>query len=71
MNDFYNRYGVKSFIIFPKVPDSLKTNYAEESYNINGIVPRALQMIKSKFPDVIVCTDIALDPYSSQVISAC
>lgn len=59
------RYGVSCFILFPKVPDALKTNYAEESYNPNGIVPRALHMIKSKFPDVIMCTDIALDPYSS------
>lgn len=59
------QYGVNCFILFPKVPDNLKTNYAEEAYNPNGIVPRALQMIKSKFPDVIMCTDIALDPYSS------
>lgn len=60
------RYGVNCFVLFPKVPDHLKTNYAEEAYNPNGIVPRALGMIKSKFPNTIVCTDIALDPYSSQ-----
>lgn len=60
------RYGIGSFILFPKVPDSLKTNFAEESYNPNGIVPRALSMIKSKFPEAIVCTDVALDPYSDQ-----
>jgi len=58
-------FGVVCFILFPKVPDSLKTNFAEEAYNPNGIVPRALSLIKSKFPDAIVCTDIALDPYSS------
>lgn len=57
--------GIKSFILFPKVPDNLKTNYAEECYNPNGIVPRALRMIKAKHPDVIMCTDVALDPYSS------
>ena len=60
-------YGVNCFILFPKVPDSLKTNYAEEAYNPNGIVPRALGMLKMKFPNIIVCTDIALDPYSSMV----
>lgn len=59
-------HGIKSFILFPKIADNLKTNYAEESYNINGLVPRALQMIKSKFPEVVVCTDVALDPYSNQ-----
>ncbi len=60
------KYGVRAFVLFPKVPDNLKTNYAEEAYNPNGIVPRALAMIKSKYPDVIVATDVALDPYSSQ-----
>lgn len=59
------RFGVKTFILFPKVPDNLKTNMGEESYNPAGIVPRALSLIKSKYPDVMVCTDIALDPYSS------
>ena len=59
-------YGVRSFVLFPKVPDALKTNYAEECYNPSGIVPRAVSMIKDKFPDVIVCTDVALDPYSDQ-----
>jgi porphobilinogen synthase len=60
------QYGVRSFILFPKIPDNLKTNYAEECYNPNGIVPRAVAMIKAKFPESIVCTDIALDPYSDQ-----
>ncbi len=64
---FYNRLGVKSFILFPKVPDHLKTNFGEEAYNPQGIVPRAIHMIKAQFPDVIVCTDVALDPYSSMV----
>jgi porphobilinogen synthase len=54
-------------ILFPKIADHLKSNYAEEAYNPDGLVPRAIQMIKSKFPEVVVCTDIALDPYSSQV----
>jgi len=61
---------VRSFILFPKIADSLKSNLGEEAYNINGLVPRALQMIKSKFPEVVVCTDVALDPYSSQVSCA-
>lgn len=60
------QYGIGTFILFPKVPENLKTNFAEESYNPNGLVPRALAMIKSKYPNAIVCTDIALDPYSNQ-----
>lgn len=38
------KYGVGSFVLFPKVPDNLKTNFAEEAYNPTGIVPRALQV---------------------------
>ncbi|CAN0330769.1 unnamed protein product [Ascophyllum nodosum] len=60
------KFGVRTFILFPQVPDHLKTNYGEECYNPEGIVPRAVSMIKEKFPDSIVCTDVALDPYSDQ-----
>lgn len=59
-------YGVMSFVLFPKVADELKTNYGVEAYNEDGIVPRAIRMIKAKFPDVTVITDVALDPYSDQ-----
>jgi porphobilinogen synthase len=58
--------GVRTFVLFPKVPDHLKTNLGVEAYNPEGIVPRALRMIKNKYPDCIVCTDVALDPYSNQ-----
>ena len=58
--------GVKTFVLFPKVPDELKTNLGVEAYNPNGIVPRAVRMIKEAYPDSIVCTDVALDPYSDQ-----
>jgi porphobilinogen synthase len=59
-------YGVKTFVLFPKVPDHLKTNLGVEAYNPEGIVPRAVRMIKEAFPESIVCTDVALDPYSDQ-----
>ena len=58
--------GVKSFILFPKVPDDLKTNFADECYNPDGIVPRAVAMCKAACPEATICTDIALDPYSDQ-----
>lgn len=59
------KHGVKTFMLFPKIEDSLKSNLAEESYNPDGIVPRAVKAIKSKHPEVVICTDVALDPYSS------
>lgn len=58
--------GVKTVILFPKVPDHLKTNLGVEAYNPEGIVPRAVRMIKEKYPECTVCTDVALDPYSNQ-----
>lgn len=61
------RYGVKSFILFPKVDHKLKTNFGEEAYNAEGLVPRAVRLIKEKFPSALVATDVALDPYSSMV----
>ena len=60
------QYGVNTFVLFPKVEDELKTNYGVEAYNPNGIVPRAISMIKEKYPDATVVTDVALDPYSDQ-----
>lgn len=58
--------GVGTFVLFPKVPDELKTNLGVEAYNPEGIVPRAIRMIKEKYPDSVVVTDVALDPYSDQ-----
>jgi len=58
--------GVKTFVLFPKVPDELKTNLGVEAYNPDGIVHRAVRMIKEAYPESVVCTDVALDPYSDQ-----
>lgn len=58
--------GVNAFVLFPKVEDHLKTNLACEAYNPEGIVHRSIRMIKEKYPEAIVCTDVALDPYSDQ-----
>lgn len=59
-------YGVKSVVLFPKILDELKTNKAEECYNPNGLVPKVISAIKDKYPEVMVWTDVALDPYSDQ-----
>lgn len=60
------KFGVRTFVLFPKVDDALKTNLGVEAYNPNGIVHRSIRMIKEKFPESTVCTDVALDPYSDQ-----
>ena len=57
--------GIGAVVLFPRVPDELKTSKAEESYNPEGLIPRAIQAIKARTPEVNVITDVALDPYSS------
>ncbi|KAK6782693.1 hypothetical protein RDI58_020489 [Solanum bulbocastanum] len=57
--------GVNSIVLFPKVPDALKTSTGDEAYNDNGLVPRSIRLLKDKYPDLVIYTDVALDPYSS------
>lgn len=57
--------GVKAVVLFPAIEDRLKTSGAEECFNAEGLVPRAVAEIKKKYPDVVVITDVALDPYNS------
>jgi porphobilinogen synthase len=57
--------GVNAVVLFPAVAESLKTPKGEESYNDAGLIPKAVRMLKAQWPDLIVMTDVALDPYSS------
>ncbi|UCH48334.1 MAG: porphobilinogen synthase [Betaproteobacteria bacterium] len=57
--------GVPAMALFPVVDQSLKTPLAEQAYSATGLVPRAVQELKSRFPELGVITDIALDPYTS------
>jgi porphobilinogen synthase len=57
--------GIPAIVLFPKIEDTLKTPLAEESYNDNGLVPRAIRAIKAAHPKLCVITDVALDPYNS------
>lgn len=56
--------GLKTFDIFPAVPDRLKDKIASESYNPDNFYLRALTEVKKEFPEVCVMTDVAMDPYS-------
>ncbi|XP_077237684.1 aldolase superfamily protein isoform X2 [Tasmannia lanceolata] len=57
--------GINSVVLFPKIPDPLKTPTGVEAYNENGLVPRTIRLLKDKYPDIVIYTDVALDPYSS------
>ena len=56
--------GLKSVLVFVKVPDNLKDNYGTEALNPNGLMQRAVKIIKNAVPEMLVMTDVALDPYS-------
>ncbi len=57
--------GIKGVSLFPVIDDSLKTPRAEEAVNANGLNPRGIHAVKSACPNLIVMSDVALDPYSS------
>ncbi|MEL6815811.1 MAG: porphobilinogen synthase [Cyanobacteria bacterium J06598_3] len=58
--------GIPAIALFPLIPYDLKDNAGTESYNPKGLVPRAIDAIKQAVPDIIVITDVALDPYSTE-----
>lgn len=57
--------GLKSVLLFVKVPDSLKDNAGTEALNPEGLMQRAIKTVKDACPEMLVMTDVALDPYSS------
>lgn len=57
--------GIKSALIFVKVPDELKDNAGKEALNDDGLMQRSVRAIKKALPEMIVMTDVALDPFSS------
>ena len=56
--------GLKSVLVFVKVADSLKDNKGTEALNSEGLMQRAVKTIKNVCPEMLVMTDVALDPYS-------
>ncbi|NML20415.1 porphobilinogen synthase [Pseudoflavitalea sp. G-6-1-2] len=57
--------GLKSILLFVKVPDELKDNKGTEAVNPDGLMQRAIKTAKNSCPDMVVMTDVALDPFSS------
>lgn len=57
--------GIQSVLVFAKVPDDKKDNKGTEALNAEGLMQRSVRAIKEEFPDMLVMTDIAMDPYSS------
>ena len=56
---------IQAIAIFPVINSNKKTEEAEESYNSDGLVQKAVRALKRSFPDLAVITDVALDPFTS------
>jgi porphobilinogen synthase len=57
--------GIKSVCLFPAMDDRKKDSKASEAVNAHGFYQKAISMIKNELPEMLVMTDVALDPYSS------
>ncbi|NNM18443.1 MAG: porphobilinogen synthase [Croceitalea sp.] len=59
------KMGLCAVLLFVKVDDSLKDNKGTEALNANGLMQRAIKTVKEACPEMLVMTDVALDPFSS------
>jgi porphobilinogen synthase len=57
--------GIKCVLLFVKSRDELKDNTGKEAWNPDGLMQRSIKAIKEAEPEIVVMTDVALDPYSS------
>jgi porphobilinogen synthase len=57
--------GIRCVLLFVKSKDELKDNTGKEAWNSEGLMQRSIKAIKNAVPEMLVMTDVALDPYSS------
>ncbi|KPZ72314.1 MULTISPECIES: porphobilinogen synthase [Shewanella] len=57
--------GIPLIALFPVTPAEKKSLMAEEAYNPDGLVQRAVRELKQAFPELGVMTDVALDPFTT------
>ncbi|MFK7757660.1 MAG: porphobilinogen synthase [Flavobacteriales bacterium] len=59
------KMGIKGIMLFVKVPDELKDNEGTEAANPHGLMQTAIREIKDAVPEMLIFSDVAMDPYSS------
>ncbi|HLV42460.1 MAG TPA: porphobilinogen synthase [Brumimicrobium sp.] len=57
--------GIENFVLFPVVPEEMKSKRGEYSYDENNFYLKSAQQIKARFPHINLMSDVALDPYST------
>ena len=58
------KLNLKSVLLFVKVDDNLKDNEGKEALDPDGLMQLAIKTVKNIAPEIVVMTDVALDPYS-------
>jgi porphobilinogen synthase len=56
--------GIPAIALFPVLSGDVKSEFAEEAYNANGLVQKAVKALKDQHPELGIITDVALDPYT-------
>ena len=57
--------GIKAIALFPVVPEEKKDDQGTESYNPQGLAQRTVAAIKEATPEIMIITDVALDPFTT------
>ena len=57
--------GLRAVVLFPAVDEALKSDDGREAHNPEGLVHRSLAALRARWPELMLVTDVALDPYSS------
>ena len=62
---YANDLGIAAICLFPCIENEKKTETCEEAWNKDNLINRAIRKIKAKVPNMLIMTDVALDPYNS------
>lgn len=57
--------GISAIALFPVIEPERKSEHGEECYNPDGLAQKTVRALKSEYPDLVVITDVALDPYTT------
>ncbi len=57
--------GIPALALFPVIEQQYKSLTADEAWNRDGLVPRAVRALKAAYPQLGIITDVALDPYTT------
>ncbi len=60
----WSSLGIPAMVLFPVTEDKVKTQFAEQAYDPNGLAQRAIKAVKDAVPELGIITDVALDPYT-------